>query len=44
MSVYFLPLYPLAVLLRRPILFLDILLKLWVGPVEEDLGTLTGNQ
>lgn len=36
--------YPLILLLRRPILFLDGVLKLRVGPVEEDLGTLAGDQ
>lgn len=36
--------YPLILLLRRPILLLDGVLKLRVGPVEEDLGALAGDQ
>lgn len=36
--------YPLILLLRRPILLLDGALKLRVGPVEEDLGALAGDQ
>lgn len=36
--------YPLILLLRRPILLLDGMLKLRVGPVEEDLGALAGDQ
>lgn len=38
------PPHPLALLLRRPILVLDALLEFGVSPVEEDLGTLTGDQ
>lgn len=36
--------YTLILLLRRPILLLDGVLKLRVGPVEEDLGALAGDQ
>lgn len=36
--------YPLILLLRRPILLLDGVLKLRVGPVEENLGTLADDQ
>lgn len=39
-----LPPHPLALLLRRPILLLDSLLKFRVSPVEEDLCALTGYQ
>lgn len=37
----FLQLYLVAFLLRRSILFLDILLKFQVSPVEEHFSTLT---
>ncbi len=40
----FLSPHPLAFLLRRSILLLDILLKFRVGPVEEDLCALAGYQ
>lgn len=36
--------YPLALLLRCPILLLDTLLELTIRPVEEDLCTLAGYQ
>lgn len=36
--------YPLAFLLRLPILFLDTLLEFTICPVEQDLCTLAGYQ
>lgn len=34
--------YPFSLFLSFPILILDILLKFWVGPVEENLSALAG--
>jgi len=36
--------YPVALLLGRPVLVLDILPELGVGPVEQNLGALAGDQ